>query len=595
MSLTLTPMMCGRLLKPAAARTSGVSTALLRLAELPIELMARFYDVTLRWALRQTAFMLLLTLGTLGLTVWLYVIVPKGFLPAQDTGLLSATLEGSPAVSFAEMSRLQGEAAAALRSDPDIVGVVAVVGVGSLNPTSNVAHLSMTLRSAETGRPSAAVVAGRVRQVLSGIPGITPYVKPVQDIQIATQASRSQYQYTLTGVDGAEVIRWGGALVDHLRQDRRFAHVASEVQDGGLRVFVDVDREKAGRLGVSMQLIDDTLNDAFGQRQISTIYAQSNQYRVILEAAPRYQSDPAVLDKIYVGIAGSTAASISTGGVAQAATVATGPGGAQVPLVAFAQLKRTTAPLAVAHQEQFPAATISFDLADGASLGEAIAAIGQAERDIDMPGTVTGTFGADAAEFTASLAGEPWLVLAAVVTIYLVLGILYESFIHPLTILTTLPSAGVGALLALILFKQELSIVALIGIILLMGIVKKNAIMMIDFATAAERDEGLSPLEAIERACRLRFRPIMMTTLAALFGAVPLALAHGTGSELRVPLGITIIGGLLVSQVLTLYTTPVIYLVMERLGRRFGLGTKPIEPHHPELDAMQEPPRRAAE
>ena len=577
-SLTLTPMMCGRLLKPAGARKGGVLAGLLRVAELPVELMARFYDVTLRWALRQTAFMLLLTLGTLGLTVWLYTIVPKGFLPAQDTGLLSATLEGSPAVSFAEMSRLQGEAAAALRPDPDIVGVVSVVGVGSLNPTSNVAHLSMTLRSAETGRPSAAVVAERVRQVLSGIPGITPYVKPVQDIQIATQASRSQYQYTLTGVDGPDVIRWGGALVDHLRQDRRFAHVASEVQDGGLRVFVDVDREKAGRLGVSMQLIDDTLNDAFGQRQISTIYAQSNQYRVILEAAPRYQSDPAVLEKIYVGIAGSTAASVSTGGVAQAATVAAGLGGAQVPLVAFAALKRTTAPLAVAHQEQFPAATISFDLAEGVSLGEAIAAIGQAERAIDMPETVTGGFGADAAEFTSSLAGEPWLVLAAVVTIYLVLGILYESFIHPLTILTTLPSAGVGALLALILFKQELSIVALIGIILLMGIVKKNAIMMIDFATAAERDEGLSPFDAIERACRLRFRPIMMTTLAALFGAVPLALANGTGSELRVPLGITIIGGLLVSQVLTLYTTPVIYLVLERLShaRRRRIVAAPV-------------------
>ena len=594
-SLTLTPMMCARLLKPSRAAAGGREPWLMRVADWPIRAMAAGYDVTLRWALRRQALVLLVTIATLGVTVWLYVVVPKGFLPQQDTGLLNVILEGSPAASFAEMARLQDQAEAALHGDPDITGVVAVLGVGTLNPTSNVAHLSLTLRSAETGRDGAAVVADRVRQVLSRLPGVTPYVKPVQDIQIATQSSRSQYQYTLTGADADEVTRWSGQLVDHLRHVREFAHVANEVQEGGLRAFVDVDREKAGRLGVSMQLIDDTLNDAFGQRQISTIYAQSNQYRVILEAAPRYQSDPSVLDKLYVGIANSTASTISTGGVTQAATIATGAGGAQVPLVAFARLTRTTAPLSVAHQEQFPAATISFDLPDGVSLGQAVAAIAQAERDISMPPSVIGAFGADAAEFTKSLAGEPWLVLAAVVTIYLVLGILYESFIHPLTILTTLPSAGVGALLALIVCGQELSIVALIGIILLMGIVKKNAIMMIDFATAAERDEGLSPFDAIERACRLRFRPIMMTTLAALFGAVPLAVAHGTGAELRVPLGITIIGGLLLSQVLTLYTTPVIYLVLERLGRRLGLGTKPIEPSYPEIEAMTEEPRRAAE
>ncbi len=599
-SLTLTPMMCGRILK---ARPPGRREPwLMRLAEAPVSGMARVYEVTLRWALRRQGLMLLLTLATLGVTVWLYIVVPKGFLPQQDTGLLDAIVEGSPAASFAEMSRLQGQAATALKDDPDITGIVSVLGVGTLNPTSNVAHLAIGLKSAENRRDTAAAVADRVRAKLATIPGVTPYVKPVQDIQIATQASRSQYQYTLTGADPDAVTTWSDKLAEALRRDRRFAHVAQEVQTGGLRAFVDIDRQKAGRLGVTTQLIDDTLNDAFGQRQISTIYGQSNQYRVILEAAPRYQNDPTILDKLYVGIANSTAASISTGGTTLSANVATGAGRAQVPLVSFATLKRTTAPLAVAHKEQFPAATLSFDLPQGVSLGEAVAAVAEDAQSIGMPASIIGSFGADAAEFEKSLAGEPWLVLAAVVTIYLVLGVLYESYIHPLTILSTLPSAGVGALLALMWTGQELSIVALIGIILLMGIVKKNAIMMIDFATSAEREDGLSPLDAIERACRLRFRPIMMTTLAALFGAIPLALAHGSGAELRVPLGITIIGGLLLSQILTLYTTPVVYLLMERMGRRFGLGTRPIEPHHPEIDVLpaddlpaQGLPQKAAE
>ncbi len=572
-SLTLTPMMCGRLLKPAPRHRGDREPWLMRVAEAPVALLARGYEATLGWALRRQGLMLFVTLATLGLTVWLYVVVPKGFLPVQDTGLIDVVLEGSPAASFAEMSRLQAQAEAALRQDPDITGVVAVLGVGTLNPTSNVAHLQLTLRSSENRKDNAQAVAERVRSALARIPGATPYVKPVQDIQIATEASRSQYQYTLTGTDTAAVTEWSSKLVAALRRDPLFAHVAAEVQDGGLRAFVDIDRQKAGRLGVTTQMIDDTLNDAFGQRQISTIYAQSNQYRVILEAAPRYDDDPTILDKLYVGVTnGTTSSTTSTGGVTTAATTTASTPGAQVPLVSFATLKRTTAPLAVAHQEQFPAAAISFDLPQGVSLGEAVNGIAIAERDIGMPAAIVGQFGADAAEFTKSLAGEPWLVLAAVVTIYLVLGILYESFIHPLTILSTLPSAGVGALLALMATGQELSIVALIGIILLMGIVKKNAIMMIDFATAAERDDGLSPFDAIERACRLRFRPIMMTTLAALFGAIPLALAHGSGAELRMPLGITIIGGLLLSQLLTLYTTPVIYLQMEALGRRFGIG-----------------------
>ncbi|MDX7950036.1 efflux RND transporter permease subunit [Lichenihabitans sp. Uapishka_5] len=570
-SLTLTPMMCGRLLKavPRDAREPW----LMRLAEAPINGLARLYGVTLHWALRRQTLMLLVTLVTIGITGWLYVIVPKGFLPAQDTGLIRAVIEGAPAASFADMSRLQAEAEAALRDDPDVTGVVTVLGVGLLNPTPNIANLQIGLRPAEQRRATAATVAERLRGKLAGIPGLTAYVKPVQDIQIATASSRSQYQYTLTSTDTASLAEWAPKLVDAMRRDGTFQHVANEVQDGGLRAFVDIDRGKAGRLGISAQLIDDTLYDAFGQRQISTIYAQSNQYRVILEAAPRYLADPAVLNTLYVGISG----------------------GAQVPLVSFATLKRTTAPLSIAHLEQFPADTVSFDLPEGTSLDMAVQRIATLQREINMPDQVIGSFGGDAAEFQKSLAGEPWLILAAVVTIYLVLGVLYESFIHPLTILSTLPSAGVGAILALMVCGQELSVVALIGIILLMGIVKKNAIMMIDFATAAEREEGLSPFDAIERACRLRFRPIMMTTLAALFGAVPLAFAHGSGAELRVPLGITIIGGLLLSQVLTLYTTPVIYLAMERLGGRFGLGTKRDIPIPVEEERYPAMPRRAAE
>jgi multidrug efflux pump len=375
---------------------------------------------------------------------------------------------------------------------------------------------------------------------------MTVYYQPVQDIQISTRPSRAQFQYTLTGTDPDEVILWSDRLVAELRRNPHLRDVASEAQEGGLRALIDVDREKAGRLGVSMQTVNDTLNDAFGQRPISTIYGQANQYRVILEALPEYQRDPSALSKIYLP----------------------GAGGAQVPLSAVATLRRTTAPLTITHQEQFPADTLSFNLAPGASLGDAVTAIAAAERAIAKPAALIGTYSGDAAEFAKSLAGQPWLIFAAAVAIYIVLGVLYESFLHPLTILSTLPSAGVGALLALMLFGLDLSVIALIGIVLLMGIVKKNAIMMIDFALDAERDEGLSPREAIVKACMLRFRPIMMTTLAALFGAMPLVLESGTGSELRFPLGVTIVGGLLLSQLLTLYTTPVIYLYLERLKAR---------------------------
>jgi multidrug efflux pump len=406
------------------------------------------------------------------------------------------------------------------------------------------------------------------------VPGIVVYFQPVQDIQISTRSSRAQYQYTLTGTDPDDVNKWSTKLVERLRGDPALREVASEAQEGGLRAFIKVDRESAGRLGISMQVVNDTLNDAFAQRQISTIYAQANQYRVILEAMPQYQRDPTSLSKLYVP---------STNG-------------AQVPLGAFTSLDKTTAPLAISHQAQFPAVTISFNLAPGRSLSDAVAAVAGAEQAIGMPPTVLGSYSGDAAEFDRSLAGQPWLLLAAAVTIYIVLGVLYESFIHPFTILTTLPSAGVGALLALMLCGLDLSLVGLIGIVLLMGIVKKNAIMMIDFALEAERNEGLSPRASIVKASLLRFRPIMMTTLAALFGALPLALETGTGSELRFPLGVTIIGGLLLSQLLTLYTTPVIYLAMERLKARLQRATRPRPPARtaPPL-APPTYPQRAAE
>ncbi|WP_299564591.1 efflux RND transporter permease subunit [Enterovirga sp.] len=575
-SLTVAPMMCARLLRPAAAEARW-----LRFAEWPVAAMARGYDATLLWALRRRGLMNLVTLGTLALTGWLYLTIPKGFLPEQDTGLLSVVVEAAPDVSFAEMTRLQDRVAEIVRRDPDVAASVSSVGVGVLNPTPNVARLSVSLvpRAARDAR--AEEVGERLQRQAAAIPGVTLYVQSVQDIQIATRSSRSQYQYTLSGADTAEVSVWTGRMAERLREDPALRNVALETQEGGLRAKITIDRESAGRLGVSVQAVNDALNDAFGQRQVSTIYGQANQFRVILEAAPQYQGSPDALNKLYVPASGQ----VTLGAYGTVPTTVQGARAPQIPLAAFTRLERTTAPLSVAHQEQFPAATISFDLASGAALGTAVEAIARAERDIDLPGSVSGTFAGDAAEFRRALAGQPWLLLAAAVTIYIVLGILYESFLHPLTILSTLPSAGVGALLALMALGHDLSVVALIGIILLMGIVKKNAIMMIDFALAAQRERGLDPATAIVEACRLRFRPIMMTTLAALLGALPLALGHGPGSELRVPLGVTIIGGLILSQLVTLYTTPVIYLGLEDLRRRWsrtGLN-RPAEELQPEL------------
>ncbi|MEZ5822003.1 MAG: efflux RND transporter permease subunit [Bradyrhizobium sp.] len=547
-SLTLTPMMCSRMLKHLHEEMTVPGLAM---ASRGIERMVAFYHRTLLWVLERRRATLLVTFGTVAATLVMYVIAPKGFLPLQDTASITAVTEAGPDVSFAEMRARQGQAAEIIQGDPDVIGVASVIGAGSVNPTTNVGRLVMTLKPRGERRDDIAAVVARLKQKTASIPGMTIYFQPVQDVQISTQSSRSQYQYTLTGTDAAEVSLWTNRLVAGMRRDPLFRDVSSEAQEGGLRAFLDINRQRAGQLGVSLQAVNDTLNDAFAQRQISTIYGQANQYRVVLEAMPMYQRDPSILSKLYLP----------------------GAGGAQVPLSAVATLTRTTAPLAISHLSQFPAITLSYNLAPGEALGDAVRAVKAIEKSIGMPSSIVGVYSGDAAEFGRSLAGQPWLILAAIVTIYIVLGVLYESYIHPITILSTLPSAGVGAILALMLFGQDLSVIGLIGIILLMGIVKKNAIMMIDFALDAERQQGMSPTDAIVQACLLRFRPIMMTTLAALFGALPLAVESGTGAELRFPLGISIIGGLLLSQLLTLYTTPVIYLALDGLNRRIEKAT----------------------
>jgi multidrug efflux pump len=555
-SLTLTPMMCSRLLRHAGEELVVPGLAAVSRG---IDRMVEFYHRTLLWVLERQRATLAVTFATLVATLVLYVVAPKGFLPLQDTASITAVTQAGPDVSFAEMQSRQTAVANAIKGDPDVIGVVSVIGAGSVNPTTNVGRLVMTLKPRGERRDDVAAVVVRLKARVAPIPGMTVYFQPVQDVQISTQSSRSQYQYTLTGTDSELVSLWANKLVAELRRDPLFRDVSSEAQEGGLRAALDVNRQRAGQLGVSLQAITDTLNDAFAQRQISTIYGQANQYRVVLEALPMYQRDPSILSKLYL------------------------PGtlDAQVPLSAVATLIRTTAPLAISHQAQFPAVSLSFNLAAGAALGDAVDEVKTIETRIGMPGSIVGLFAGDAAEFSKSLAGQPWLILAAIVTIYIVLGVLYESYIHPITILSTLPSAGVGAILALMLFGQDLSVIGLIGIILLMGIVKKNAIMMIDFALEAERRQGLSAAEAIVQACRLRFRPIMMTTLAALFGALPLAVESGTGAELRFPLGISIIGGLLLSQLLTLYTTPVIYLALDRLNRRIEKAVPPVGPELP--------------
>ncbi|MBC7634071.1 MAG: efflux RND transporter permease subunit [Acetobacteraceae bacterium] len=554
-SLTLTPMMCGRLLRPHGEDKPGPVS---RIFERGFDRMLAGYKSSLAWSLRHQRFMLVVVVATLVGTAWLYIIVPKGFLPLQDTGVIVVVTEGEQSISIKRMTELQSQAAEIVRLDPAVASVVSFVGAGAINATPNAGRLTIALLPRNSGRASAQDIATRMTAALAAIPGLTVFLQPVQDIQIGTRISRTQFQYTLIDTDPTELALWAPRLVAKLQALPDLRDVASDQQNEGFRLMVRVDRDAAMRHGVSMQMVQDVLYDSFGQRQISTIFAQSNQYRVVLEASPEWQADPASLLLLRVP----------------------GTGGAQVPLNAIASIERTTAPLVITHEAQFPSVTISFNLGQRGSLGGAVEAIAAAEREINLPPTISGSFSGDAAEFQKSLAAEPWLILAAIIVIYIVLGVLYESTIHPITILSTLPSAGIGAVLALMLVGADLSLVALVGVVLLMGIVKKNAIMMIDFALDAERTRGISPDAAIEEACLLRFRPIMMTTLAALMGALPIALGLGAGAELRQPLGVAIVGGLLVSQVITLFITPVIYLFLDRYSGAGPLTVTQAEPQH---------------
>jgi hydrophobe/amphiphile efflux-1 (HAE1) family protein len=567
-SLTLTPMMCARLLKPESHEHKPGAFACW--SERRYDRLLHGYDRGLRWVLAHRRVVLAFTVAMLIGTGWLYVVVPKGFLPQQDTGLIIGVTDAAADISFSAMAAKQQRLADVVARDPDIAAVSAIVGTGTVNATGNSGRLFINLRPRADRSAGADEVIGRLRTATAGMEGVTLHLQSVQDIQIDSNRSRSQYQYVLQDADVADLAAWAPKLVAEMRRQPELIDVASEQQPGGLQAWLKIDRDTASRLGISIQAIDDALYDAFGQRQIATIYTQQNQYHVILEVDPSYRDGPSALKSLYVKSSS----------------------GAMVPLSAVTALEPRAAPLAIEHQGLFPAVILSFDLPPGVSLGSALQAIQRAQQLVGLPASVATGFSGSAAEFRHSLDYELALIIGAIVTVYIVLGVLYESYIHPITILSTLPSAGIGALLALLATGNDLNVISLIGIILLIGIVKKNAIMMIDFALDAQR-QGFYPEQAIRQACLLRFRPIMMTTMAALLGALPLAFGTGAGSELRRPLGVAIVGGLIVSQILTLYTTPVIYLAFERLrGRERRAAPEPREARPMEPAYAAPPPRR---
>ena len=545
-SLALTPMMCARLLKAGHATRRDADGRESSQQGDPFDRVVAMYDRQLHWVLQRQPLMLAATLATLVLTALLYVWVPKGFFPVQDAGLIQGISEAPQSISFQAMRQRQQALAEALLGDEDVASLSSYIGVDASNPTLNSGRLLIELKPHAQRDAGASEIIARLQERVAGIPGIRLYLQPVQELGIEDRISRTQYQFTLTSPDSDALAHWTPALLAHLQQQPALRDVASDLQDRGLQAHVVIDRVAAARLGISVDAVADALYDAFGQRQISTIFTQANQYRVVLEAAPDAAVGPDAIARLHVA----------------------GVDGVQVPLAGIARIEQRPAHLLINHVGQFPAVTFSFNLAEGASLGEAVQVIEGARAAIALPAAVELRLQGAADAFRASLSSTLWLVLAAVVVMYLVLGVLYESFIHPITILSTLPSATVGALLALLLSGRSLDLIAVIGIVLLIGLVKKNAIMMIDFALEAEREYGMRPREAIHQAALLRFRPILMTTLAALFGAIPLMFASGSGAELRQPLGWVMVGGLIVSQVLTLFTTPVIYLFFDRFRRR---------------------------
>jgi len=612
-SLTLTPMMSARILRHNPKEQQG---RIYRFTERAFEGMIAFYGRTLKVVLRFQTITLLVAVSTLLLTVFLYIIIPKGFFPVQDTGVIQGISQAPQTIGSSAMAEKQQELTKAVLDDPAVESVSSFIGADGTNTTINSGRMSINLKPLDQRKISASDLIRRLNTRAAQVQGIQLFMQPVQNITVDDRVSRTQYQYTLEDPDANELNDWTNRFVDRLKQLPELEDVATDQQLGGLAVTLVIDRVTASRLGIAPTTIDNTLYDAFGQRQISTMYTQVNQYHVVLESEPQFQKDPNKLNHLYIqsnassGASGAGASSsfASSGSSSAGSNAATGsarytpsantlapPANAlspsasstsstgansagvtssvmsnAVPLSAFSHFEQTTEPLAITHQGQFPAITVSFNLAPNAALGEAITAVDKVQKDMHMPPSLQAGFQGTAESFTASLANEPLLILAALVTVYIVLGVLYESFVHPITILSTLPSAGVGAFLALLIFGQDLSVVAIIGIVLLIGIVKKNGIMMVDFALEGERKHGKNATDAIYDACLLRFRPIMMTTMAALLAGLPLALGTGFGSELRRPLGIAMVGGLLLSQVLTLYTTPVIYIFFDNLAQRFA-------------------------